>query len=162
MSTFRLESVSAAAFWLSTMALSSAAQADPADACTLLTATEVGAVAGGSMADGQNSTPTFLKTCTWNPSGKSDVKAVTLYLQTTAAYDGGKQMALQMAAASSSAGLSSAGVGDDSYYFVAGDQVGLLVKKGSVSFKVAIYATLPVARKEAMELALAKQVLAKL
>ena len=55
-----------------------------------------------------------------------------------------------------------AGVGEDSYYFVAGDQVGLLVKKGSIAFKVAVYAILPVKNKEAMELNLAKEVLAKL
>jgi hypothetical protein len=53
-------------------------------------------------------------------------------------------------------------VGDDSYYFIAGDQVGLLAKKGGNSFKVAVYATLAVDKKEAMELALAKAVLAKL
>ena len=83
---------------------------------------------------------------------------MTLFLQTTAAYDGGKQMAIRMSASA----VKPASVGDDAYYFVAGDQVGLLVKKGSVSFKVAVYATLPVERKEAMELALAKEVLAKL
>ncbi len=162
MNTSRLGGMPVAAFWISTMALSSTARADPTDACTLLTPTQVSAVAGVSISDGQHVTPTFLATCTWNSSGKSDVKMVTLYLQTTAAFDGGKRMAFQMAAGSKGAAASPAGVGDDSYYFVAGDQVGLLVKKGSVSFKVAVYATLPVDKKEAMEVALAKQVLARL
>lgn len=139
----------------------SAAHADT-DACTLLAPTQVGAAVGAAVGEGAHVTPTYVKTCTWTPSGKSNVKAVTLYLQTAAAYDGGKQMALQMAAAGKAGTVKPASVGEDGYYFVAGEQVGLLVKKGSISFKVAVYATLPVDQKEAMELALAKQVLAKL
>jgi hypothetical protein len=53
-------------------------------------------------------------------------------------------------------------VGDDAYYFVTGDQAGLLVKKGAVSFKVAVYAKISLEEKEAMELKLAKEVVAKL
>jgi hypothetical protein len=139
--------------------MATAAQADT-DACTVLTPAQVGAAVGVSVAAGQHVTPTFVKTCTWTPSGNSAVKSVTLLLQTATSYDGGKNMASQMAAAG--AAMKPAGVGDDSYYFVAGDQVGLLAKKGSLAFKVAVYATLPVANKEAMELALAKAVLAKL
>ena len=60
------------------------------------------------------------------------------------------------------AAMTPASVGDDGYYFVVGSQVGLLVKKGRVAFKVAVYATLPVQQKEAMELKLARDVLAKL
>ncbi|MGH9624774.1 MAG: hypothetical protein ACRD4G_10600 [Bryobacteraceae bacterium] len=139
----------------------SIAQADT-DACTMLTAAQVGAAVGVPVAAGTHVTPTFVKTCTWNASGSSDVKTVTLYLQTVAAYDGGKQMATQMAAAVKEASVKSAAVGDDAYYFVEGELVGLLVKKGSVSFKVAVYATLPVDKKEAMELALAKEAVTKL
>ncbi len=159
MRTSRLAGVLTAPFWLCAALLPPAALADT-DACTLLTPPQVGAVVGGPVNGGEHVTPTFVRTCTWTPSGKSDVRAVTLNLQTAATYDGGKQMALTMAAAG--AALQSGNVGDDSYYFVTGDQVGLLVKKGSMSFKVAVYATLPVDKKEAMELALAKQVLAKL
>jgi hypothetical protein len=67
-----------------------------------------------------------------------------------------------MAAGANGTSIKTAAVGDDGYYFVAGDQVGLLVKKGSLSFKVTVYATLPVEKKEAMELNLAKTVVAKL
>jgi len=89
---------------------------------------------------------------------------VTIFLQTAAAYDSGKQQitAARAAAGANGTSIKSAAVGDDGYYFVAGDQVGLLVKKGGISFKVAVYATLPVDKKEAMELALAKAVVAKL
>ena len=37
-----------------------------------------------------------------------------------------------------------------------------MVKKGSASFKVTVYATLPASQKEAMELTLAKETLTKL
>jgi hypothetical protein len=136
-----------------------AAQADT-DACTLLTAAQVGAAAGVPVSAGKHVTPTFVKTCTWTPSGTSEVVAITLNLQTAAAYDGGKRMATEMAAGGAS--ITPAAVGDDGYYFVTGDQVALLVKKGELSFKVAVYAKLPVAKKEAMELALARPALGKL
>ncbi|MFC5526227.1 hypothetical protein ACFPPA_10780 [Rhodanobacter ginsengisoli] len=137
----------------------SAARADT-DACTVLTAAQVGSAIGGSVTAGTHVTPTFVRTCTWNASGSSSVKFVTLYLQTAAAYDGGKRMAAEMAVAG--AGVKPASGGDDAYYFVAGNQVGLLVKKGSASFKVTVYATIPLEQKEAMELTLAKEALAKL
>ncbi len=149
----------AAVLSLCAAAMPFAARADT-DACKLLTAKQVSAAVGGPVADGTHVTPTFVKTCTWNGSG--NVKAVTLYMQTAASYDGGKKMAAQMAAASKGAAVKPASVGEDAYYFVAGEQVGLLVKKGGASFKVTVYAKLPVAKKEAIELTLAKQVLAKL
>jgi hypothetical protein len=124
---------------------------------------QVGAVVGVSVADGTHVTPTDRKTCTWAASdSSSNVRFVTLYLQTVVAYDRGKQMASQLAAAGNGGAVKSVSVGDDGYYFVAGDQVGLLVKKGGSSFKVAVYATVPVERKEAMEMTLANEVLAKL
>jgi len=132
------------------------------DACTLLTPAQVGAVVGVSVAAGTHVTPTFLKTCTWNAPGQPNVRAVTLYLQTASAYDGGKPMAYQMAALGKGTAVKPASVGEDAYYFVTGDQAALLVKVGAISFKVAIYATLAVDKKEAMELALAREVLAKL
>ena len=161
MSTYRLGALCAASFCLIAVAMPSAARADT-DACTILTPAQVGAAVGVPVADGKHVTPTYVKTCTWNASGGSKVKFVTLYLQTAAAYDGGKQMASQMVAGRKGAAVKPASVGDDGYYFVAGEQVGLLVKKGGASFKVTVYATLPVAKKEAMELTLAKEALAKL
>jgi hypothetical protein len=161
MGIFHLRALRTVPLWLWAAAMPSAAQADT-DACTVLTPTQVGAAVGVSVAAGQHATPTFVKTCTWTPSGNSAVKSVTLFLQTAASHDAGKNMASQMAATAAGAAVKPAGVGEDSYYFIAGDQVGLLAKKGSIAFKVAVYATLPVANKEAMELALAKAVLARL
>ena len=65
-------------------------------------------------------------------------------------------------AAGKGAEVKPASVGDDAYYFVAGDQAALFVKKGAVSFKVAVYARIPTEEKEAIELKLAKAVAAKL
>lgn len=133
------------------------------DACTLLTPVQVAAVVGGAVSDGTHVTPTFVKTCTWTPSGKSKLGSVTLNLQTAAFYDGGKRQATMAAAASGKGtGMKPASVGDDAYYFVISDQAALFVKKGAVSFKVAVYARIPVEEKEAMELKLAKEVVAKL
>ena len=161
MSTYRFGTLCAGAFGLCVVALPLAVQADT-DACTLLTPAQVGAAVGVSVSQGQHVTPTFVKTCTWTASGSANVKFVTLNLQPAESFEGGKQMASQMAALSKGGAVEPAGVGEDSYYFVAGDQVGLLVKKGSIAFKVAVYAILPVKNKEAMELNLAKEVLAKL
>ena len=57
------------------------------DACTLLTPVQVAAAVGGAMSDGTHVTPTFVKTCTWTPSGNSKLGSVTLSLQTAAFYD---------------------------------------------------------------------------
>lgn len=161
MSTFRLGALGVAPLLLSATAATWAAGADT-DACTLLTSAQVGAAVGVQVPQGTHVTPTFVKTCTWTPSGASSVKSVTLQVQTAANYDGGKRMAQQVAPMGRGVAVQSASVGDDAYYYVAGEQVGLLVKKGGASFKVQIYATLPVDKKKAMEMTLARQVLAKL
>jgi hypothetical protein len=161
MSTFRLGALCAASFCLIAVTMPSTARADT-DACTILTPAQIGAAVGVSVGDGKHVTPTYVKTCTWNASSASEVKFVTLYVESAANYEGGKRMASQMAAVSKGAAMKPASVGDDGYYFVVGSQVGLLVKKGDTSFKVTVYATLPEEKKEAMELTLAKDALAKL
>lgn len=132
-----------------------------ADACTFLTRAQVAAAVGVAVSEGAHVTPTFVKTCTWTPSDKARIAAVTLNMQTAAYYDGAKRQAT-MAAATAGKGteMKPASAGDDAYYFVIGDQSGLFVKKGAVSFKVAVYARIPLEEKETMELKLARQVLA--
>jgi hypothetical protein len=88
---------------------------------------------------------------------------VTLNLQTAAFYDGGKRQAtIAAVAVGKGTEIKPASVGDDAYYYVTGDQAALFVKKGAVSFKVAVYARIPAEEKEAMELKLAREVVAKL
>ena len=157
----RFGAVFAASLVLCGLALASAARAET-DSCSLLTPAQVGAAVGVQVSGGQHVTATSLKTCTWTPTGSSELAAVTLFLQTAVAYDGGKTMANQMAVAAKGVAMTPASVGDDGYFFVTGDQVGLLVKKGANSFKVTVYAKLPVDKKEAIELALAKEVVAKI
>jgi hypothetical protein len=161
MSKIRFGVLCTAPLCFAAIATSSSAQADT-DACTVLTPAQVGAAVGIPVTDGKHVTPTYVKTCVWNVSGNSSTRFVSLYLQTAAAYDGGKQMASAMIAGRKGAAVKSVSVGDDGYYFVTGDQVGLLVKKGGASFKVAVYAKLSIEQKEAMELTLANEALAKL
>ena len=112
--------------------------------------------------DGGPITPTDHKVCTWTSTNEASTsfKYMTLVLQGLDAFNGGKQSATL----SSAIKLTSASVtgGDEAYYLAVGDQVGLVVKKGTVAFKVAVYAKVPLANKETMELALAKDVLAKM
>lgn len=155
MNTRHLGILITASVLLGVAAMPSAARTDT-DACTLLTPTQVGRAIGTAVAAGTHVTPTFVKTCTWT----APERIVTLYLQTVTAYDGGKQMATRMTAMG--AGVKPVAVGDDAYYFVTKDQAELLVKHGGVAFKVSVYAKIPLEQKEAMELTLAKEALAKL
>jgi hypothetical protein len=54
------------------------------------------------------------------------------------------------------------GIGDDAYSLAVGGNVGLIVKKGNVAFKVAVYAHLPLEQKQATEKTLAQHVVSKL
>jgi hypothetical protein len=144
---------------LAVSAIASPTRADT-DACALLSAAQVSAAVGFPVATGTHVTPTFLKTCTWTGSNSAGAQFVTLNLQTGAFFDGAKKQAGLVAAAGGA--VKPAGVGDDSYYVVQGTQVMLWVKKGGGAFKVAVYKQIPVDQKEGMELALAKQVVAKL
>jgi hypothetical protein len=130
------------------------------DACALLTAAQVSASVGFPVEKGTHVTPTFLTTCTWRGSNGNGPQKVTLSLQTGAIFDGAKRQAAIVAAAG--AVLKPAGIGDDSYYLVQGTQVVLWVKKGGNAFKLKIDKQIAVDQKEAMELALAKQVVPKL
>ena len=143
-------------------ALPFAAHAADGDACNFLTSAQVTAAVGVTVGQGTHVTPTFVKTCTWTPADKSKLTAVTLNLQTAAFYDGGKrQAAMGAAIGGKDMGMKPASVGDDAYYFTTADQVQLFVRKGDMSFKVAVYAKIPAADKEAMEMKLARAVVGK-
>ena len=130
------------------------------DACSLVTPAQVSAAVGFEVGDGKHVTPTFVKTCTWTGTG-GGVQTVTLNLQTGAFFDGAKKTAAAMVAGAGAA-VKSAGVGDDSYFYVQGTQVDLWMKKGSNACKITVYKQIPVEQKQALELSLAKQVVAKL
>jgi hypothetical protein len=134
--------------------------ADPTDACGLLTPAQVGSVVGLTMKPGTHPAPTFLRTCTWEPStGPTDtIKYVTFFLQSTDGYDAAKKM---LSSGENMKEIPVSGVGDDAYYSAVGGITSLIGRKGKTAFKVAIYATLPSEKTETMEKALALQALAK-
>jgi hypothetical protein len=143
---------------LGAAALSSQGYSATNDACSLLTAADVGAALGTAAGAGEPITPTDHKVCTWKASdGKS---WVTLFLQPASAYDSGMRLA-----GYSNGKLAPqpvAGLGEGADFLPVGDQVGLMVKKGAVAFKVAVYQHGPIGPKETAEKALGGKVAGRL
>ena len=145
-----------AAVFIAGAALAPPANAAPADdACSLLTQAQVGAGLGASVGAGSYVTPTFKKTCTWTVAGGAEY--VTLMIEGLDAYQAGKLAPTQTIVVTPVSG-----VGDDAYYLAVGTNVGLIVKKGTVAFKVAVYGGVSLDKKEAMEKTLAAQAVSKL
>jgi hypothetical protein len=136
----------------------SANAAPPDDACSLLTPAQVSAALGVSVSAGTYVTPTFKKTCTWDATTNGG-GTVTLNLQSLDQYEGGKKAASYAKAVSIT---SIGGIGDEAYYFGTDKLVSLIVKKGSVAFKVAVYARIPVEKQQAAEKSLALHVVSHL
>ena len=132
----------------------SAAAATADDACSLLTPAQVGAAVGATVSEGSYVTPSFKKTCTWTFTGG----IVTLMTEGTEAFDAGKSHALRGVVIQPVSG-----VGDDAYYVVTGPITALIVKKGSVAFKMSLYDhSLPMEKTQGIEKALAEQVVSSL
>lgn len=149
----------------------SAIAAPPTDACPLLTSAEITAVVGVSVAAGTHITPTYLKSCQWEPPGGATVQlgSVLLALESAASWDSGKAM-LQTVTDSPNdntkkGGITmtpASGIGDDAYYSSVGNYTKLIVKKGDASFQIVITSSAPIEKKRDMEKALASKVLSKL
>ena len=140
-------------------ALADSANAGPPDdACSLLTPAQVSAGLGVPVGAGAYITPTFKKTCTWNATTNGG-GTVTLNLQSLDQYEGGRKLA---AYGNSVSTTSIGGIGDDAYYFGTTKLVSLIVKKGNVAFKLAVYAPIPIERQQAAEKALALQIVSQL
>jgi hypothetical protein len=127
-----------------------AAAAPPEEACVLSTA-EISAAVATQVTDGTYM-GSFKRTCTWKASSptKKGVKYITLMLQDGEAFEGGKRLAASRLVVTPASGM-----GDDSYFLSAGDQVGLVVRKGAAAFKVTVYADIAVQSKQSMEKTLA-------
>ena len=130
----------------------------PDDACSLLTSSQVSAGLGVPVGEGAYIMPSFKKTCTWTATTK-DGGTATLNLQSLDQYDGGRKLASYGKSVSAT---SIGGIGDDAYYFGTDKVVSLVVKKGSIAFKVAVYARMSVDRQLAAEKALALQIVSQL
>jgi hypothetical protein len=154
-----LGAVIAAIFIVGAATAPSANAAPPDDACSLLTQAQVSAALSASVAAGSYQGPTDKKTCTWNATSAvaKSAKFVTLMLEGLDAYQAGK-----LAPVKTIVITSIRGIGDDAYYLAVGRNVGLIVEKGNVAFKVAVYGDLPIEEKQAMEKTLAQQVIFKL
>ena len=150
-----LSAVIAAIFIVGAAMAPSANAAPPDDACSLLTQAQVSAALGASVGAGSYVTPTFKKTCTWTVAGGAEY--VTLMLEGLDAYQAGKLAPVKTIVVTSISGIA-----DDAYYLAVGNNVGLIVKKGNVAFKIAVYGDLPIEKKQAMEKTLAQQVVSKL
>jgi hypothetical protein len=147
-----------AAIFIAGAATAPANPAPPDDACSLLTQAQVSAAVSVSVGAGAYQ-GTYKKTCTWNavsPATKS-AKYVTLMLEGVDAYQAGK-----LAPVKTIVITRISGIGDDAYYLAVGPNVGLIVKKGNVAFKVAVYGDIPIENKQVMEKTLAQQVVSKL
>lgn len=132
------------------------AGAAPGNACSLLTPAQIKSATSADVGAG---TAGSAKLCSWSPSApaSSSVKAITLLLYSdTNAFEPGKHMPAPAVVTPVS------GVGDDAFFLAVGDQVGLIVKKGSGAFKIAVYAKLPLDQKEAMEKSLATLIVSQL
>ncbi|HUV69799.1 MAG TPA: hypothetical protein VMW15_09080 [Terracidiphilus sp.] len=124
------------------------------DACSYLTPAQISAALGATVDAGVYVTPTFKRTCTWTIKGGGGF--VTLFLSDLKQYEAGRHPPISAVVITPVSGL-----GDGAYFNAVGDNVGLIVKKGNVSFKVAAYIhAAPLSRKQAVERALAPQVLA--
>jgi hypothetical protein len=147
-----------AAIFIAGAATAPANAAPPDDACSLLTQAQVSVAVSVSVGAGAYQ-GTYKKTCTWNavsPATKS-AKYVTLLLEGLDAYQAGK-----LASVKTIVVTPISGIGDDAYYLAVGPNVGLIVKKGNVAFKVAVYGDIPIENKQAMEKTLAQQVVSNL
>ena len=147
-----------AAIFIAGAATAPANAAPPDDACSLLTQAQVSVAVSVPVGAGAYQ-GTYKKTCTWNavsPATKS-AKYVTLLLEGLDAYQAGK-----LAPVKTIVVTPISGIGDDAYYLAVGPNVGIIVKKGNVAFKVAVYGDIPIENKQAMEKTLAQQVVSKL
>jgi hypothetical protein len=141
-------------------AIGPSASAAPDDACSLLTQAQLSTALSVSFGAGSYISPTDKKTCSWKGTADASkgAKTVTLMLQTLAAYQAGKSLQVKTIVVTPVSCI-----GDDAYYLAVSPNVGLIVKKGNVSFKVAVYASdLTIEQKQAVEKTLAQQVVSKL
>lgn len=128
------------------------------DACSVLTPAQISSAVGTTVGNGEYVTPTFKRTCTWKATKPGGTVAfVTFYINNgPGAYDQGISHPLQ--------GIKIdpvSGVGDGAFFATLAPNVGLIVKKGNTSFKVAVYGSASIDKKQAMEKALAQQAVGK-
>lgn len=124
----------------------------PAQPCTLLTLSQVGAVLGVSVGNGK---PIGSTGCEWSGQG-SPHATVTVAVWDAQAFAGMKTPLPGVTEAPVG------GVGDDAVYATVGSLTTLSVKKGKVAFVVRVYGVQGQARQEAVEKSLGVDVLGRI
>lgn len=157
----------AAIFILAAATAPSAPAAPPTDACPLLTPAEISAVVGVSVGAGTHITPTYVKSCTWAPTGGAtkDFTTLVLALESAASYQSAKAMLQAVANSQGKGGITmtpASGIGDDAIYSSVASYTKLIVKKGDIVFQLVVYGSFPIEKKRDMEKALASKVISKL
>lgn len=130
----------------------------PGDACSLFTTSQVSAVLGVGVSDGQHPIASSLLLCGWAPPGgpQIDGKKLSVSLMTERAFEVGKTP--MQGIAKTPVG----GVGDDAYYVTAsGLGTGLCIKKGNTYVQIRV-GGFPTEKEKELEKALAVQMLTKL
>jgi len=129
------------------------------DACSLLTQAQVSAAVSISVGAGVVCDSNVQEDLHWNETNVVAQAAnfVTLMLQGLDAFQAGKAAPVKTIVVTPVSGI-----GDDAYYLAVGTNVGLIVKKGNVAFKIAVYGDIPIEKKESMEKTLAQQVVSQL
>ena len=129
------------------------------DACSLLTQAQVSAAVSISVGAGVVCDSNVQEDLHWNATNvvAQAAKFVTLMLQGLDAFQAGKAAPVKTIVVTPVSGI-----GDDAYYLAVGTNVGLIVKKGNVAFKIAVYGDIPIEKKESMEKTLAQQVASQL
>jgi hypothetical protein len=129
----------------------------PLDACSLFTASQVSAVLGVSVSEGQHPIASLLL-CGWAPAGapRVDGKKLSVNLMTERAFEVGKTPMQGIAKTPVS------GVADDAYYVTAsGLGTGLSIKKGNIYVQIRV-GGFPTEKEKELEKALALQMQTKL
>jgi len=155
MSSRHHENAVIAALYALAILISPSANAASVDACSLLTQAQVSAALGASTDSGSSPSASIKDTCKWTAAGPHEY--VTLMFEDLGAYEAGKT-----APAKTVMVTPVAGVGEAAYFLAVGQNVGLVVKKGNISFKVGVYGRMPIEAKESTEKSLASQVIGRL
>lgn len=128
------------------------------DACSMFTASQVSAVLGVTVSDGQHPIASTLLLCGWAPAGRPQVsgKKLSVSLMSDRAFEVGKAPIQGIVKSPLT------GVGDDAYYVTAGGLgTALSVKRGSACVRIRVDGFSDAKAKE-LEKALAIQMLMKL
>jgi hypothetical protein len=134
------------------------AASPPGDACSLFTASQVSAILGVGVSDGQHPIASSLLLCGWAPAGGPQIngKKLSVSLMTERAFEVGKTPMQGIAKTPVS------GMGDDAYFVTAGGLgTALSIKKGSTYVQIRV-GGFPTEKEKELEKTLAMQMLAKM